>query len=70
MPFQRKRQTSLAVLSVLLILVVFIYTVRLYFIQTVTADAYKSLSRGASARSAVLKAPRGEILDCYGRHQS
>ncbi|MBR7071661.1 MAG: hypothetical protein IKI29_05840 [Clostridia bacterium] len=67
MPFQRKRQTSLAVLSVLLILVVFIYTVRLYFIQTVTADAYKSLSRGASARSAVLKAPRGEILDCYGR---
>lgn len=67
MPFPKKRQFTLSLLSILLILVVLLYTARIYFIQVITADEYKSLARGASVRTAVLKAPRGEILDCYGR---
>ena len=67
MPFQKKKQVPLTVLAILLCVVVLLYTARIYYVQVISADRYKSLSRGATVRSAVLKAPRGEILDCYGR---
>lgn len=67
MPFTRKRQTTLTVLAVLLILLIIAYTARIYSIQIVNADKYSANRGSTTARTAVLKAPRGEILDRYGR---
>lgn len=67
MPFKRKHQTALTVLSVLLIVMMLLYTARIYSLQIVNASDYKVSSDSVSTRRAVLKAPRGEILDCYGR---
>lgn len=68
MPFQRKSQIKLTVLSVLLAVALIVYTARMYSIQIVNADKYSDMHDGAtSVRTSVLKAPRGEILDCYGR---
>ena len=68
MPFQKKSQTQLTVLSLLLVAVILLFTVRVYSIQVVNADKFTDKNDGASSvLTAVLKAPRGEILDCYGR---
>lgn len=68
MPFQRKRQVQITVLSVILIIIMLLYTARVYNIQLVSAAQYSTRADGAvSIRKAVIKAPRGEILDCYGR---
>ena len=68
MPFKRKHQTTLTVLSILLILVLILYTARIYSIQIINSEKYSSYAKGStSSRTAVLKAPRGEILDRYGR---
>ncbi|MEE1053095.1 MAG: penicillin-binding transpeptidase domain-containing protein [Acutalibacteraceae bacterium] len=68
MPFKKKHQTALTVLSIIMILVLLLYTARIYSIQIVKASEYSSLANGStSVRKAVLKAPRGEILDRYGR---
>ncbi len=68
MPFTKKHQTALSVLSVLLVAVILLYTARVYSIQIVNSEKYSNSVKGsASSRTAVLKAPRGEILDCYGR---
>ncbi len=68
MPFQKKKQIPLTVLSCLLVLAILFYTVRIYSLQVVYADKYVDKNDGAtSVRTAVLKAPRGEILDYYGR---
>ena len=46
-----------------------LFSARVYFLQITAAGKFKkSLPYGAaSSHSAVIKAPRGEILDCYGR---
>ncbi|MBQ2315737.1 MAG: hypothetical protein II372_00360 [Clostridia bacterium] len=67
MPFTRKRQTTLTILAVLLILLIIAYTARIYSIQIINADKYSANRGSTTARTAVLKAPRGEILDRYGR---
>ena len=67
MPFIRKRQTHLTVLSVLLAAVIALYSARVYFIQVVNASKYSSLYGSAYTLTSVLKAPRGEILDNCGR---
>ena len=68
MPFTKKSQVQLTVLSILLIFVILIYTVRIYSLQIVDAAQYSTRVDGVvSIRKAVIKAPRGEILDCYGR---
>ena len=68
MPFKKKHQTALTVLSILLILVILLYTARIYSIQIVNSSKYSSAAQGSTAvRTSVLKAPRGEILDSYGR---
>ncbi len=68
MPFKRKHQTALTVLSILLVLVLILYTIRIYSIQIINSDKYSSNVKGSSAsRTAILKAPRGEILDSFGR---
>ncbi len=68
MPFTKKHQTTLTVLSIILVIVMLLYTARIYSIQIINSDKYSSNAMGSAAsRTAVLKAPRGEILDCYGR---
>ena len=67
MPFKRKRQTPLIILSIFLAALLFVYTFRIYSIQIMRADDYSSAKGSTSIRRAVIKAPRGEILDCYGR---
>ncbi len=58
----------MTVLSVILIIAILIYTVRVYSIQITNASNYIDKNdSAASVLTAVLKAPRGEILDCYGR---
>ena len=68
MPFKKKNQFQLTALSVLLILAIIFYAARIYSVQIINAEEYTDKNDGAaSVRTAVLKAPRGEILDCYGR---
>ena len=68
MPFQKKSQTQLTVLSVILIITILLFTSRIYSIQITNAEELTDKNDGASAvLTSVLKAPRGEILDCYGR---
>lgn len=68
MPFKKKNQYQLSVFAILLVIVILLYSVRIYSIQVVNAEKYTDKNNGAaSVRTAVLKAPRGEILDCYGR---
>lgn len=67
MPFKKNKQTALTVLSVLLIVLILIYCVRIYSLQVINADKYSSTAGSTTIRTSVLKAPRGEILDCFGR---
>ena len=68
MPFKRKSQTQLTFLSVVLIIAILLFSVRAYSIQIANAEKYTDKNDGAaSLLTSVLKAPRGEILDCYGR---
>lgn len=68
MPFTKKHQTALTVLSILLVILLVLYTARVYSIQIINSEKYSSNANGsASSRTAVLKAPRGEILDSFGR---
>ncbi len=69
MPFKKKSQPVITILSVLLVISLVLLTARSYFIQITNASEYTGVNEqgAASSRTAVLKAPRGEILDCYGR---
>lgn len=69
MPFKKNKQFVTTFLSVLTILALVAFSARTYYIQVVNSAEYTGKdSHGASStRTAVLKAPRGEILDCYGR---
>jgi len=68
MPFKRKSQTQLTFLSIILIIAILLFSVRAYSIQIANAEKYTDKNDGAaSLLTSVLKAPRGEILDCYGR---
>lgn len=68
MPFKKKSQLQLTFFSILLAVAVAFYGFHIYSIQVVNAAEYTDKNDGAaSVRTAVLKAPRGEILDCYGR---
>jgi penicillin-binding protein 2 len=69
LPFKKKNQPEITILSVLLVITLVLLTARSYFIQITNASEYTGVNNqgAASSRTAVLKAPRGEILDCYGR---
>ena len=55
-------------MSCLLIVTILLFSVRTYSIQVTNASDYTDKTDGAaSVLTSVLKAPRGEILDCYGR---
>lgn len=68
MPFKKKNQTQLTVLSVVLVLSIALFGFKTYSLQLVNTAEFADKNDGAaSVMTAVLKAPRGEILDCYGR---
>ncbi|MBR4099810.1 MAG: hypothetical protein IKK55_02340 [Clostridia bacterium] len=69
MPFKKKNNFTTTFLSVLSIIALVLFSARAYFIQVANSAEYtgKDSHGASSARTAVIKAPRGEILDCYGR---
>ena len=68
MPFKRKSQTELTVLSIILIIAILLFTVRVYSIQVANSKKLaENIDGAASVMTSVIKAPRGEILDCFGR---
>ncbi|MBQ4120026.1 MAG: penicillin-binding protein [Clostridia bacterium] len=69
MPFQKKNNFVTTFLSVISIIALLLFSVRAYSMQVVKnkEEKSKNLFGAASTRTAVLKAPRGEILDCHGR---
>lgn len=67
LPFKRKKQIHLTIISTILAAVLLLYSVRIYSLQIMNRDKYSLAAKGSTVLTAVLKAPRGEILDCYGR---
>lgn len=69
MPFKKKSPITLTFLSILLILAIILFSARIYSLQVKDSAKYTGrIENGASSiRTASIKAPRGEILDCYGR---
>lgn len=67
MPFKKKPRKRLSVLSLILALVLVVYTGQVFSLQVTDAERYIAQAQGISYRKAVIKAQRGEILDCNGR---
>lgn len=44
-----------------------VFTARAAQLQLIDDEKYRADASGISTRTAVIKAPRGEIIDCYGR---
>lgn len=67
MPFPKKKDKRINALAVVLAAVVVAFSARMCFLQIVNANRYINQASGVTVRTAVLKAPRGEILDRYSR---
>ncbi len=67
MPFKKKNQTSISALAVIMVLVMLFYCFRSYSLQLNSTEFQDKNDGATSVITGVLKAPRGEILDCYGR---
>lgn len=67
MPFKKKPRKRLSVLSVLMAVILLIYSFQVFSLQVSNAETYIAQARGISYRKAPIKAQRGEILDRNGR---
>ncbi len=67
MPFKKKNQTAITALSVLLVIIMVLFSGRAYYLQLNSKEFGEKDDGAATVLRTVLKAPRGEILDCYGR---
>ena len=67
MPFKKKNQTALTLLSVLLVISMLVFSGRVYHLQVTSTEFADKNDKAASVLVSTLKAPRGEILDRYGR---
>ena len=67
MPFKKKPRKRLSVLSVFMAIVLIFYMFQVFSLQVFDAEKYIAQAQGISYRTAVIKAQRGEILDCNGR---
>ena len=69
MPFKKKTPFTTTFLCVLSIISLILFSVRTYYIQVSHANEYSGKNPGgvSHTRTAIVKAPRGEIVDCYGR---
>ena len=67
MPFKKKNQGGITALSVILIIAMLAFTFRTYYLNADNKE-FDSKNDGATqVLRTVIKAPRGEILDRYGR---
>ena len=62
-----KKPWRVVVLSVLILLVFLIYNIRLMHLQIVNGESYRSMANSSFYSNTSITAPRGEILDRYGR---
>ena len=67
MPFPKKKNKRINALAIVMAAVVAVCSARMFFLQIINANHYLSQASGVTVRTAALKAPRGEILDCYSR---
>ena len=67
MPFAKNQHKRVNALIFLLVALIVLGSFRIIYIQLINAQRYTSQLSGVTARTSILKAPRGEILDCYGR---
>lgn len=67
MPFKKKPRRRLSALSVIMAIVLVLYSVQVFSLQVSDAERYIAQAQGISYRKAIIKAQRGEILDCNGR---
>lgn len=67
MPFAKKKNTRINALAVILCGLIVLGGGKLSHLSIINANKYLSQSDGMRTRTAVLHAPRGEILDCAGR---
>ena len=67
MPFKKKPRKRLSILSAIMAIVIVVYSVQVFSLQVADAEKYIAQAHGISYRKAVIKAQRGEILDCNGR---
>ncbi len=67
MPFPKKKNRRINALAIVMAAVVAVCSARMFFLQIINANHYLSQASGVTVRTAALKAPRGEILDCYSR---
>ena len=64
---KKKVDRRIIVLSLILVAVIVAYSSRVFQLQITNRDFYLAQANGITRRTAVIKAPRGEILDTYGR---
>lgn len=67
MPFPKKPRKRLTALSVIMAVVLLLYSFQAFSLQISDAERYIAQAQGISYRKAVIKAQRGEILDINGR---
>lgn len=67
MPFKKKNQAFLTVFSVLMVIVMLFFSARIYHLQFKSDEFADQTDGAASVLVSTLKAPRGEILDRFGR---
>ena len=67
MPFNKDKRPFITVLSIILAIVIAFYAVRIFSLQVLGREKYSNQISGATQITSVIKAPRGEILDCDGR---
>ncbi|MEG1887564.1 MAG: penicillin-binding transpeptidase domain-containing protein, partial [Oscillospiraceae bacterium] len=63
----KKKNPRIIALTIVLLLIIGVFSIRLVDFQVVNADKYASEGNNISRRTAPIKAARGEILDRYGR---
>ena len=66
-PYKKIAATRIRVVAIILSVVLVIFSFRALQLQVFDAEEYRAQASGVSKRTAVVKAPRGEIIDCYGR---
>lgn len=64
---KKRVDRRIVVLSLIIIAVMVAYSSRVFQLQITDREFYLAQANGITRRTAVIKAPRGEILDTYGR---
>lgn len=66
-PYKKISAVRTRVVAIILAFVLVLFSFRAVQLQVFEAKKYQAQASGISRRTAVIKATRGEIIDCYGR---